>query len=324
MADYDTYLTVNLNGVLTLGVQTFTAVSVTDVGAPPDDTSILGDQSPDTFTAPVGLFGADASFTFGGVVYNQDGEPVGFVGTSIGPLGETLYTTFVPTGTDPTSLTLTLLEDDTTVVESQWDLDTAAPVCFMAGTHIATPQGEVRIETLSAGDMVVTSDGKTAPVRWIGICTVVRRFADPMRALPICVRAGALGDESPTRDLFLSPDHAILLGGRLIHAGALVNGASIFRDTSAAETFKYYHIELDDHSLILANGVVAETFVDNVTRMRFDNWEEHVALFGEGLSITEMDLPRAKSARQIPHALRQAILARAASLGAIERHAHAA
>lgn len=323
MALYDGYTTVSLTGVLNLGLQTSTGATVTDPGAlPADDPNILGDTPGDTFQGPASLFGT--TYTFGGVVYDADLNPVGFVGIQVPPIGPVLNTTFVISGTDPSTLSLTLLPTDITDAGSQWDLVAGAPVCFMAGTMIMTTQGEVCVEALKAGDLVLTSDGREAPVRWIGICTVLRRFADPFKALPIQIRAGALDENVPSRDLYLSPDHAVLLDGHLVHAGALVNGVSVVRDVSAPEEFKYYHVELEDHSLILASGVAAETFVDNVTRMRFDNWEEHVELFGETLSIPEMDLPRAKSARQVPEALRRRIQKRSADMIANDRQAAAA
>ncbi|GAB4069291.1 Hint domain-containing protein [Ancylobacter sonchi] len=183
-------------------------------------------------------------------------------------------------------------------------------VCFLAGTMIATPTGEVAIETLKAGDLVLTADGATKPVRWLARQTVSARFADPLRVMPVRVRAGALGDNLPVRDLFVSVDHALLVDGALVQAGALVNGTSIVRHTAMPTRFVYFHVELDDHALVLAEGVAAETFVDNVTRYGFDNWEE-----APEAPIAELDLPRVKSARQLSPATGARLAARAAQLG---------
>jgi hypothetical protein len=187
--------------------------------------------------------------------------------------------------------------------------------CFCAGTRIRTVCGEAAVETLQRGDLVKTHDGRAVPVSWIGVQTVSRRFADPLRVQPIRVKAGALGDNVPCRDLRLSPDHALFIDGVLIQAGALVNGASIIRETAAPAVFVYYHIELDDHALILAENAPAETFVDNVDRMNFDNWQEHETLYPDGRAVVELAYPRAKAFRQVPQHIRAAIAARAASLG---------
>jgi hypothetical protein len=186
--------------------------------------------------------------------------------------------------------------------------------CFVTGTKISTSSGEVPVEDLKVGDIMLTSDGKALPVRWIGRRTVSRLFADPLRALPIRVRAGALGDNVPSRDLLLSPDHALLVDDVLIQAGALVNGTSIVREENAPATFTYYHVELDDHSLILAENVPAETFVDNVGRMAFDNWDEFQALYPDGKAVVELPYPRAKAHRQVPNAIRERLAARSATL----------
>ncbi len=69
--------------------------------------------------------------------------------------------------------------------------------------------------------------------------------------------------------------------------------------------FTYYHVELDDHSLVLAENTPAETFVDNVDRANFDNWREYQSLYPEGKAIHEMPYPRAKSNRQVPRVIRK-------------------
>jgi len=72
-------------------------------------------------------------------------------------------------------------------------------------------------------------------------------------------------------------------------------------------------VELSSHALILAEGAAAETFIDNASRMHFDNWDSHPG----GAPLEEMDLPRAKAARQLPASLRARHNARAAQLSGI-------
>ncbi|MBS0639935.1 MAG: Hint domain-containing protein [Proteobacteria bacterium] len=193
--------------------------------------------------------------------------------------------------------------------------------CFAPGTGIATPSGRVVVEALRVGDLVVTADGRAMPVQWLGHQTVSTHFADPLRVLPIRITAGALADNQPVRDLLVSPDHAMFVDGVLIQAGALVNGTTIRREPAAAEVLTYYHVELSEHALILAEGAPAETFVDNIDRLGFDNWAEHTALYPDGQAIEEMALPRAKSHRQVPMATRRRLAARAAMLAPVQHAA---
>ncbi len=219
--------------------------------------------------------------------------------------GQTVTTTFTITDTDTANATAT--DNTTTVVVT----DT---ICFMPGTRVRVPNGEQAVESLAIGDLVLTVEGEAKPVLWIGRQTVSRVFADPLRVLPIRITAGALEENIPVRDLLVSPDHALLVCGVLIQAGALVNGSTIRREADVPTILTYYHVELADQALILAEGVPAETFVDTVDRMGFDNWNEHLALYPEGREIAELPLPRARSHRQVPMAIRRHLAARAGEL----------
>jgi len=186
----------------------------------------------------------------------------------------------------------------------------------LRGTRIRTPDGSKPVELLLIGDKVLTADGRTRVfVRWLWRQTVVTAFADELRAYPIRIMAGALDERVPQRDLFLSPDHAILVDGCLVQAAPLINGTTIVRVNNPEPRFVYYHVELEDHALILAEGVASETFVDNVTRRRFDNYADYEAMYGAGeLAIAEMDVPRAKSARQLPRVVRDRLAAQSKAL----------
>lgn len=237
------------------------------------------------------------------------------VGVTISPDGSHLYASHW-TGSD--NHTISVIDTATDTVTGTINVGSApeymAISCFMAGTMVLTASGEVAVETLKRGDMVITLDGRPAPVGWIGQQTVSTRFGDPLRVLPIRVKAGAISDNVPSRDLLLSPDHAILINDVLLQAGALVNGTSIIRETKVPQRFTYYHIELEDHSLIFVENTLAETFVDNMDRLGFDNWKEHEALYPEGKPIVEMPYPRAKAHRQVPRAIRDRLAERGAAL----------
>ncbi|MAX74056.1 MAG: hypothetical protein CMH66_10385 [Nioella sp.] len=177
--------------------------------------------------------------------------------------------------------------------------------CFVEGTLIRTPLGEVPVEALSIGQPVMTADGGSVPVKWIGRQVVRKVFGGPV-VQPVRIRSGALAEGVPLSDLTVSADHGMIVDGLVINAGALVNGSTIafvpVADLPAA--FTYYHVEIEDHDVILANGAPAETFIDYVGRQAFDNHAEYVALYGCERIIPEMTRPRISTARLVPEAIR--------------------
>jgi len=117
---------------------------------------------------------------------------------------------------------------------------------------------------------VVTHAGVMKPICWIGHRTVdCRRHPRPEAVWPVRVTAGAFGDGLPCRDLFLSPDHAVFVDRVLIPIKHLINGASIARFPVDAVT--YYHLELDRHDVVLAEGLPAESYLDTGNRAIFAN-----------------------------------------------------
>jgi hypothetical protein len=195
--------------------------------------------------------------------------------------------------------------------------DTPFPLCFLAGTMIGCPGSERAVEELAIGDPVLTADGRSVRVKWLGRQTVAVRFGIPEGRRPVSIAAGAIARNMPARDLRLTADHALLIGGALVQAGALVNGSTIRRLSNAelGERFTVFHIETENHEVILAEGTPAETFVDNVSRRRFDNFAEYEAMYGGegGSALEELPLPRAMSARQVPASIRVRIARRAAA-----------
>lgn len=179
-------------------------------------------------------------------------------------------------------------------------------VCFLPGTLVATENGECPVERLQIGDLVKTAEGKLEPVKWIGRQTIDPTAPlHPFRARPIQIKAGALGESLPKRDLYTSPDHALLVDGLLVNAGALENGTSIV-STQPKETFVYYHIELEQHSLIIAEGSYTESFLPQLQdRSTFDNGNEYEELYPNHniLSLLPMSFPRVSSKRQLPRSV---------------------
>jgi len=133
--------------------------------------------------------------------------------------------------------------------------------CFAAGTRIAVEHGEVAIEALRVGDRVRTVVGRRpAPIVWIGHRSIdCSRHPRPRLVWPVRIAAGAFGRGRPSRDLFLSPEHAIYLDGVLIPVKHLIDGGRIAQAPRAMVT--YYHIELPRHDVVLADGMTAESYL---------------------------------------------------------------
>ncbi len=88
---------------------------------------------------------------------------------------------------------------------------TFSPLCFLPGSGIATPSGEVLVEALVVGDLVVTASGAVRPIVWIGTGQVMTRRGERTAATPVIVRKGALGPLGPNRDLRVTKAHSFLL-----------------------------------------------------------------------------------------------------------------
>jgi antigen 43 len=146
------------------------------------------------------------------------------------------------------------------------------PVCFLRGTRIATISGDVAVEDLLVGDRVVTRRGDDMiadTVIWVGRRRV-RVTAGPgaIERFPVRIRADALRDGVPSRDLLVTQEHCLLVGERLIPARMLVNGSSIVVDTGITD-YECYHVELDHHAILIAEGMEAESYLDTGNRAGF-------------------------------------------------------
>jgi hypothetical protein len=192
------------------------------------------------------------------------------------------------------------------------DIHTFAVACYCRGTHILTRSGGVRAEDLKIGDDVATRTGAFRPIKWIGKRSYSGRFAAGQKhILPICFKAGSLADNVPRCDLWISPHHAMYLEGVLIEAKDLVNDVSIVQ-AEHVESVEYFHIELDTHDVIIAEGALSETFVDDDSRGIFHNAHEYSLLYPEQRHQHDVRYcaPRCDSGYEV-EAARQCIEARA-------------
>ena len=145
--------------------------------------------------------------------------------------------------------------------------------CFLRGTRIATLRGEVAVEDLRIGDLVVIATGGALPIKWIGTRGFITGLVNEHHRaalLPVRIAAGALGEACPGRDLHVSPEHMLCLEGVLIPAEKLLNGTTITR-ADGFDVVQYFHIELPRHAVLYAEGAPAESFLDTGNRNMFAN-----------------------------------------------------
>ena len=157
-------------------------------------------------------------------------------------------------------------------------LHVGAP-CYCPGTLILTDRGEVAVETLCIGDVVMTMSGAARPIKWIGRRSYAGRFAFGQKdILPVCIQAGALDENTPRRDLWISPHHAMYLEGVLIEARDLINGVSVVQ-AETVDQVEYFHIELETHDVLVVEGSFSESFIDDDSRNMFHNAPEYRTLY---------------------------------------------
>jgi Hint domain len=153
--------------------------------------------------------------------------------------------------------------------------------CVLRATRIKTTKGDVCIEELQIGDTVATVSGEAKQIKFIGRKDVCRERSQPWIGQgPVKIARFAIDGKVPQSDLYVSPCHAIYIDGVLIPAKYLVNGISIVDDAKPeALSLTYFHIELDTHEVILAEGLAVESFLRDDPHA-FDNANEYVSLYG--------------------------------------------
>ncbi len=173
------------------------------------------------------------------------------------------------------------------------DIDRVVP-CFTPGTAIATPKGEVAVEALKPGDRVLTRDNGIQTISWVG--TKRLDFAQLKAApqlRPIKIKAGALGDNMPERDMLVSPSHRMLIVSHqaelyFSQSEVLVAAQHMLAmdgvEVSEQPYITYIHIMCENHEIVLSDGAWSESFQPaDITLKGFDSdqREELFALFPE-------------------------------------------
>jgi hypothetical protein len=162
---------------------------------------------------------------------------------------------------------------------------TAAPHhCLLKGTKVSTPSGDRPVQDLQIGDEVQTLAGRKT-IKWIGYTKFTKEEGRAWQdtVMPVCVARFAIDNHTPHCDLYLSPHHCIYFNEALIPVMYLINESSIAQgmpsDMSAIE---YYHIDLDTHEVIYAEGALVESFLDEdgSSRENFSNFIQYERLYG--------------------------------------------
>lgn len=152
--------------------------------------------------------------------------------------------------------------------------DGLTPICFCAGTRIATPEGTRASENIMAGDMVLDIDGKIVEVLGTGARTIdlLRPMSTDLHARlrPVRIAAHAFGPNWPNRELGLSPQHRILISGSttqlMFGLEAVLVPAKAFIGSLAAQdhstrSVTYHHLLCDRHCVIRSNGLATESLL---------------------------------------------------------------
>ncbi len=188
--------------------------------------------------------------------------------------------------------------------------NTADPfTCYLRGTRIMTVRGLVAIEELRPGDMLATRFGPLRPVKFVGRQSFSGVFLR-QRGAPVRIAAGALGSDQPCRDLFVSPDHSMLIDDRLVQAKLLINGISITQ-TATAAMVDYFHVDLGVHDCVIAEGTWSESYAEMGNRTKFHNAAEFEAAFPNHRPLSQpMCRPQVQGDGVELPAIRAAIMAR--------------
>lgn len=192
-------------------------------------------------------------------------------------------------------------------------------VCFVKGTLIDTVNGLVAVENLSIGDQVVahTREGaQNRAITWVGYNHVIAcsLLPEDQAGYPVRILKNAVADGVPYKDLLVTAEHCLFFNDQFIPARMLVNGYSIFYDTSITE-YTYYHIETEDHSVITADGMLTESYLDTGNRRYFKQSNNVTSIYNKQKNWHTDSAYPLTVARQAVELIYQQLTERAQELG---------
>ena len=180
----------------------------------------------------------------------------------------------------------------------------------MKGTKIQTVEGERKIEDLEVGDLLPTMFGGLRPVQWIG--RYPRKKSNKSKpwvkdALPIRIARSALGVSTPHADLYVTALHSILIDGVLVPAEALINGTTVTRyEANETNELEYFHIKLESHDVIYAEGAPSETLCGSVDKSAV-NFADYIRRYG---ASAQEEIPCAPVVHMGPYGRREELKSR--------------
>ena len=153
--------------------------------------------------------------------------------------------------------------------------------CFLKGTTIRTVDGDRKIEDLAVGDLLPTMFGGLREVQWIGRYPYKKSDSSKPWAecvLPVRIARSALGLNVPSADLYVTALHSLLIDGVLVPAEKLINGTTITRFEPEGDEMEFFHIKLESHDVVYAQGAPAETLL--IVEESAVNFAEYVRQYG--------------------------------------------
>lgn len=188
---------------------------------------------------------------------------------------------------------------------ASYSINAATVICFAGGTKILTKDGEIAVEDLDVGDLVLTRDNGYQPIRWIGSNRLSRDVLSKMPHLrPIRIQAGVLGHCKPSADLLVSPQHRVLVSSRvaqrmfgerevLVAAKHLTILPGVDVDQATGDV-EYWHFLLDAHQIVYSNDTPSESLFTGPEALKAvsqEAREEILQLFPDLAEVDHAALP---------------------------------